>query len=214
VPGAPNRPPDPAPEPRATPPAAEPPERKVLRRLAPCRVALLLEAWKGAPSAEVIAPFEKAEAAYAAGDYANALSALDLLSIRFAEPRWPTLPEPFRSLRVPIPAPTPPHWDPEHGLAPADKEARRARRAADEQLALARASVEWLGTHGVDLADLAPRVAEARTLLETEGAGGPFFERIDAVWDAVRSRAPRPRVAAARAPPAAAAAASPTAGEV
>ncbi|MGA8536079.1 MAG: hypothetical protein WB789_01645, partial [Thermoplasmata archaeon] len=93
----------------------ETPERRALRRLAPSRVALRLDQWKGAPSPDLLTPFEKAEAAYTAGDYTAALQALDQLSIRFAEPRWPTLPEPFRRLRVPIPAPMPPHWDPEHG---------------------------------------------------------------------------------------------------
>ncbi|MGB7123762.1 MAG: hypothetical protein WBE40_02775, partial [Thermoplasmata archaeon] len=196
MPGAPNRPPETAPAPPPPAPATDPPDRKVLRRLAPARIALLLDQWKGAPSAELTTPFEKAESAYAAADYPNALSALDLLSVRFAEPRWTTLPEPFRSLRVAIPAPMPPHWDPDHALPAADKDAKRARKFADEQLALAAASVAWAGTHGVEVADLAPRVEEARTILSTEGAGAGFYERIDAVWEAIRARAPLPKSSA------------------
>jgi len=201
MPGAPNRPPDPTPVAPLTPPVAEPPDRRVLRRLAPSRVALLLDQWKGAPSPELTAPFDKAETAFVAGDFPNAANALDLLSVRFAEPRWPTLPEPFRRLRVPIPAPMPPHWDPDHALAPADKEAKRARREADDQLALADAVVAWTAAHGVDLADVRPGVDEARALLPTEGGSPAFYERIDRVWDAVRARVPRPKSTAARPAP-------------
>ncbi|MGI0071370.1 MAG: hypothetical protein ACRECT_04795 [Thermoplasmata archaeon] len=212
MPGAPNRPPETAAAPPPVAPLTDPPEKKVLRRLAPARIALLLDPWKGAVSAELLTPFDKAEAAFSAGDYPNALSALDLLSVRFAEPRWPTLPEPFRFLRVPIPAPMPPHWDPDHALAPAEREAKRARRVAGEQLALAAGSVGWAGAHSLDVSDLTPRVEEARVILEREGPGDAFYERIDAVWEAVRARAPRPKTAAARPAPAAAAA-PPEAGE-
>jgi hypothetical protein len=212
MPGAPNRPPETTPASPAPPPVTEPPERRVLRRLAPSRVALLLDLWKGAPSAELIAPYDKAEAAFTAADYVNATGALDQLSVRFAEPRWPTLPEPFRRLRVPIPAPMPPHWDPDHALAPADREAKRARAAADDQLALAVASVTWAAAHHVEVADLLPRLEEAKTLLPTEGASAAFYERIDAVWEALRARVPPPKAAGARPAPAAAAA-PPEAGE-
>jgi len=204
MPGAPNRPPESTPAPPPPPVLVEPPDRKVLRRLAPARVALLLDGWKGSPSAELTVPFDKAESAFAAGDFPGALNALDLLSVRFAEPRWPTLPEPFRRLRVPIPAPMPPHWDPDHALAPAEREAKRARREADDQLALADGVLAWAAAHSVDLADVRPAVEEARAILEREGASAGFYERIDRVWDAVRARAPRPRAPAGRPVPTAA----------
>ncbi|MGC2359264.1 MAG: hypothetical protein WA691_03035 [Thermoplasmata archaeon] len=212
MPGAPNRPPETAPEPPPPGPVAEPPEKKVLRRLAPSRVALLLDQWKGAPSPDLLTPFEKAEAAFVAADYPNAVSALDLLSVRFAEPRWPTLPEPFRFLRVAIPAPMPPSWNPDNALAPVEREAKRARTIAEEQLALATGCVRWASTHGVDVADVAPGVEEARAILAAEGASGGFYERIDALWTVVRSRVPLPKSAAPRPAPAAPAPA-PEAGE-
>ncbi len=187
------------------PTVPETPERLSLRRLAPSRVALRLDQWKGAPNSDLLVPFEKAETAYTAGDYTTALQALDQLSIRFAEPRWPTLPEPFRRLRVPIPAPMPPHWDPEHGMAVPEKEARRARRVADDQLALARASVAWATAHGTDLASLAPRVEEASAILESEGVVAGFYERVDPVWLAIREQVTKPAAPpVARAAPAAA----------
>jgi hypothetical protein len=203
MPGAPNRPPDTTPAAPAAPPVPETPEQRVLRRLAPSRIALLLDLWKGAPNSDLTAPFDKAEAAFAAGDFPNAISALDALSVRFAEPRWPTIPEPFRFLRVPIPAPMPPSWDPDHALPPPEKDARRARRSADEQLALAEASVAWMGAHAIDTADLTPRLAEAKTILGTEGVVLAFYDRIDPVWTAVRSRVPLPKSSAPRAAPAA-----------
>jgi len=202
MPGAPNRPPETTPPPPVAPPVAEPPGKKVLRRLAPSRVALLLDIWKGAPSPELLTPFSKAEAAYVAQDFPGAVNALDLLSVRFAEPRWPSLPEPFRRLRVPIPAPMPPHWNPDNALAPAEREAKRARDAAEDQLALAAGVVAWAGAHGVDVSDLAPRLDEARAILPTEGASGGFYERIDPIWDAVRERVPLPKPPAARPTPA------------
>jgi hypothetical protein len=207
MPGPPNRPPERAPEAPLAPAVPETPQQRSLRRLAPSRVALLLDPWKGAPSADLMVPFDKAEAAYRAGDFAGALSALDQLSVRFAEPRWPTLPDPFRLLRVSIPAPMPPHWDPQHGLSPAEKEAIRARRVADEQLALASATVAWAAAHQVVTDDLARPIGEAKTLLETEGVSAGFYERIDAVWNAVRERVPMPKGSSARAPPPSSAAA-------
>jgi hypothetical protein len=205
MPGPPNRPPEKTPEPAVPATIPESPQEKALRRLAPCRVALLLDPWKGAPGPDLIGPFEKAEKAYASGDYAGCTTSLDLLSTRFAEPRWPTLPEPFRRLRVPIPAPMPPHWDPEHGLPATEREARRARRAADDQLALAEGCLAWAAGHGVATADLAPRIEEAKTLLSTEGVSLAFYERMDTVWNAVRERVPLPKSSAPRpSPPASA----------
>jgi len=206
MPGAPNRPPEKEPEAPVASPLPATPAQQALRRLAPSRVALLLDTWKGAPSADLMGPFDKADRAYAAGDFATASTALDLLSVRLAEPRWPTIPEPFRSLRVPIPAPMPPHWNPEHAMSPAEKEAARARRVADEQLALAAAVAAWGSAHGVDSADLTRQVDEARAILASEGLHSGFYERIDTVWQAVLARYPRPKVPApATRPPAAAA---------
>ncbi len=200
MPGAPNRPPETTPE--ATPVAApaESPAERALRRLAPSRVALLLDVWKGAPGPDLLVPFEKAEAAYTVGDFENATNALDLLSVRLTEPRWPTLPEPFRRLRVSIPAPVPPHWDPEHALSPADKETRRARKVADDQLALADASIAWAQTHGVDCADLTGTLREAGTVLSTEGASEGFYSRIDGIWKEIRGRTPLPGARGPRPP--------------
>lgn len=202
MPGAPNRPPSNAPVPAAAPPGAEA-ARPVLRRLAPSRVALRQEVWKGAPPPELLAPFEKAEAAYAAGDFGGASGHLDQLATRFAEPRWPTLPAPFRELRVSIPAPQPPSWNPDHALAPEEKEARQRRRAADQQLAWATASVEWMGRQGLETADLAERLVAARQALEAAGATDALWNEVDTIWVAVHERVPAPRPAAAARPPAA-----------
>jgi hypothetical protein len=199
MPGAPNRPPETTPEAPPPPVVPEGPQQTALRRLAPSRVALLLDPWKGVPSPDVTGPLEKAENAYRSGDYAGAVSALDLLSVRFAEPRWPTLPEPFRRLRVSIPAPMPPHWNPEHALSPAEKEAHRVRRFADDQLALATACVAWAAQHQVATDDLARPIEEAKTLLTTQGVSVGFYERIDTVWNAVRERVPMPKSGGARA---------------
>ncbi len=207
MPGAPNRPPEthgPAPPPV---PVVEPPERKVLRRLVPSHVALLQETWKGAVPPEVLAPFEKAEGAVAASDLAGATTALDLLSIRFAEPRWPTLADPFRRLRVPIPAPVPPHWDPDHDLSPAEKDARRAQRVAEEQVELARASLAWAAAHGVEVDRLAALIDEAQTALTAGRPPPEILEKVDGFWAELRPRLPRPK--SSRAPPAPA---SPAAG--
>ncbi len=186
-----------------TPLVVEPPEKKVLRRLVPSRVTLLLDLWKGAPSPDLLGPYDKAEDAAAAGDFATALQALDRLSIRFHEPRWPTLPEPFRRLRVEIPPPMPPSWNPENALAPAQRDALRARREADDQVLLARGSVAWAAAHGVDVGDSGARVEEAAQLLASEGLVPGVYERVDGVWEGLRARLPRPKSAAGR-PPAAA----------
>jgi hypothetical protein len=202
MPGAPNRPPEGAGAPAsAAPPApAGAPERPILRRLVPSHVALLLDSWKGAAPAEVLAPFERAEASLAAGDLPGATQALDLLSIRFAEPRWPTLPEPFRQLRVPIPAPMPPGWDPENAMPATEREGRRARRAAETQLALAAASVAWADAHGLEAADLAAAVDRARGALGSDGVPPAFYAEIDGLWSGLRSRLPRPKSVGRSAP--------------
>jgi len=203
VPGAPNRPPERTDEPAPPAPVAEPADRPLRRRLIAGQVALLQESWKGAPSPELIAPFEKAETALAAGDVATATTALDQLSIRFAEPRWPSLPAPFRDLRVAIPAPMPPHWNPEFKLEPAAREAQRARRAAEGQLVLAEASVAWAGTHGIAVDDLAAPLAAAKELLAAGGVPAGYYDRIDLVWTTLAGRLPRPKASAARPAPAA-----------
>ncbi len=201
MPGAPNRPPEIA----GAPPAATPdaPATKVLRRLVPSHVALLLDSWKGPVAAEVADPFEKAEAAVAAGDWSAASNALDLLSIRFAEPRWPTLPEPFRRLRVKIPAPVPPHWDPDHGLAAPEKEVRKARRVAEDELALADGSVAWATAHGLGTPELSEALGRARAALAGSEVGPEFYPNLDGIWAALRPKLPRPkRVGRAAAAPA------------
>ncbi len=203
MPGAPNRPPEAAAAPAPPPPAPEPPQVKLLRRLVPSHVALLQESWKGGVPAEVAAPYEKALAAFRAGDYGTATTALDQLSIRFAEPRWPSLAEPYRRLRVPIPAPVPPHWDPDHALPAAEKDARRARRVADDQLALAEASVRWAAAHGVDAGTLEGELAAAKGALAGSGPLPEFYLAVDAIWRELDARLPAPAKGAKPGPPAA-----------
>ncbi|HTT34970.1 MAG TPA: hypothetical protein VMH78_03770 [Thermoplasmata archaeon] len=200
MPGAPNRPPT-----IDAPPAPKPPDdeaaRRVLRRLAPSRVALLLDLWRGAPSPELLTPLARAEAAFDAGDNPGASGDLDVLAVRFAEPRWPTLPHPFRELRVAIPAPQPPNWDPDHALSPEEKEARRARRAAATQLALAEGVLAWLDAHGMGGPDAAALVETARGLAAPDGPTPAAYAAVDAFWALVRSRVPAPRPAGARPAP-------------
>lgn len=205
MPGAPNRPPEKTPDVPVVTPLPEPPEKKALRRLVPSRVALLLDIWKGAPNPDLTVPYEKAETAFAGGDFAGALSALDVLSVRFAEPRWTTLPEPFRLLRVPIIAPVPPHWDPDHALAAPEKEAKKSRTTAEEQLLLARGSVAWAAAHGAETADLAPRLEVAAARLADPADRPAFYEEIDAIWTGLHGRLPAPKGGGARAAPPAAA---------
>jgi len=205
MPGAPNRPPEKTEAAPPPPSVPEPPEKKALRRLVPTRVAMLLDTWKGAPSPDLLGPFRKAEEAFAHGDYATATTSLDLLSVRFAEPRWATLPEPFRLLRVPIPAPVPPHWDPDHALTPAEKEAKKARRAADDQLALAKGCLSWASGHGVETTDLASRVEGAAGRLTEPTGLAPFYEEIDAFWTGLYGRLPAPKSGPSAPAPAAAA---------
>jgi hypothetical protein len=191
MPGAPNRPPeaDPLPPP---PPVAGTPQQRALRRLAPMRVALHLDLWKGAPSPELLKPLQAAEASFAAGDLPHAEGALDQLAVRFAEPRWPTLPVPFKGLRQEIPPPVPPHWDPEHALSAPEKEARKNHRLAELQLQLADASLAWAAGHGHPVDDLRPGLEEARGRLATEGGSERFWAAIDPIWTALRERVPMP----------------------
>jgi hypothetical protein len=205
MPGRPNKPPDIEPPPPSLAPIPETPEKKALRRLVPTRVALLLDTWKGVPSPELTGPFAKAEAAFASGDFAAATSSLDVLAVRFAEPRWTTLPEPFRLLRVPIPAPVPPHWDPDHALPAVEKDAKKARKTAEEQLALAKGCLAWASGHGVDATDLAPRLEGASAHLANPTDLAPFYAEIDAFWSGLHGRLPSPKVGAAAPAPAAAA---------
>ncbi len=198
MPGAPNRPPEGAPAP--PPPPVDELERKVLRRLAPARVALRLDLWKGAPGKDLLDPFTRAESLYGAGDHRGADAALDQFSVRLAEPRWPTIPEPFRQLRVAIPAPMPPHYDPENALAAEVREANRARREAVRQLALAKASVAWARAHAVTVDDLDAPVAAAEAALTASGPAAPFWTPVDAVWAAIRERVPPPSSGKAPAP--------------
>jgi hypothetical protein len=191
MPGAPNRPPeaDPLPPP---PPVSGTPQQRILRRLAPMRVALHQDVWRGAPSPELIKPLDAAEASYAAGDLPHAESSLDQLAVRFAEPRWPNLPPPFRGLRQEIAPPVPPSWDPENALSPGEREARKLHRYAELQLKLAEASVAWANSHGVAAVDLAPHVEAARNWFASEGGSERFWSAIDPIWIALRDRVPIP----------------------
>ncbi len=210
MPGAPNRPPDlSAPPTEAAPTVVETPERRTLRRLAPSRIALLLDLWRGAPSAELVQPFERAETSFAHGEYREAEEALDQLSVRFAEPRWPTIPEPFRGLRVAIPAPQPPQWDPDFAVSAEEKEARRARRVGTTQLALARATVRWAAARQLDLGPSPAALDAAGAAFEAGGAPAALYAAIDPIWMAVRERVPLPRAPVAKSAPTPPPAASP-----
>jgi|HubBroStandDraft_2_1064218.scaffolds.fasta_scaffold106278_2 hypothetical protein len=203
MPGAPNSPPklDETP-----PPVAIAPERRIFRRLAASRVALNLDLWKGAPSPELVAPFVRAETAYVAGDLVNAEQALDHLSVRFAEPRWPTMPAPFRDLRVAIPAPMPPQWDPDFAVDAAEKERRKVRRSAELQLALIKATPAVAAKRGLPADDLTAHVAQAEAEFATSGPSEPFWIHVDAIWTGVRERFPTPGAPKAAPAPAAPAA--------
>ncbi|MHB8351315.1 MAG: hypothetical protein ACYDFT_01270 [Thermoplasmata archaeon] len=191
MPGAPNKPPESAAPPTPPHPKEEVADR-VLRRLAPSREALRLPSWRGTPSAELTGPLAEAERLFTAGDLAGAEGALDRLSVRFAEPRWPSLPEPFRGLRVSIPAPQPPQWDPDHALPPEAKEERRWQKYASQQLLLARGSLELEASLGTDVADLKP-LLEAATAAHGAGElGDPFWSPLDRIWTSLRERVPPP----------------------
>lgn len=191
MPGAPNRPPTADASPPA-PPADPLAERRALRRLAPARVALALEMWKGSAPVELRRHLAQAEAAFARRDLHETENALDLLSVRLAEPRWPTLPEPFRQLRQAIPPPVPPHWDPDHGLAGPEREARRDRRRAETDLTLAEATVAWAAGRAIAVDDLRPALQRARGLLTPElpTAAPEFWEAVDSVYASLYPRLP------------------------
>ena len=203
MPGAPNRPPEiDGPPPPAAP--ADQSARRVVRRLGAMRVALRLDLWKGAPSAELVTPLERAEASFASGDLLTSLGHTDQLAIRFAEPRWPTLPVPFKGLRQGIPAPQPPQWDPEFTLTPPEKELRRLRREAELYVDLAAATISWGASHSVDLSDLVAPLEQTRALLAATGPDDAFWAESDLFWQAVRARVPMPKGPAGRPAPAAA----------
>lgn len=198
MPGAPNRPPELDRTVPAEPPADQA-ARAVVRRLGPMRVALRLDLWKGSPSPELITPLERAEASFSNGEIATASGHLDQLAVRLAEPRWPTLPVPFKGLRVAIPAPMPPQWDPEHALPAPEKEARRLGREAELQRDLARATLDWARQHGVSLDDAQPHLDRAVGALAT-GPTPAFWDELDHLWQLVRARVPMPAPPRARAP--------------
>jgi hypothetical protein len=203
MPGAPNKPPpiDVPPAP-VVPPAGDKLQHAV-RRLAPDRLVLRLPIWRGAPSSDLVKPLERVAVTLSAGEFPDAEKALDQFSVRLAEPRWPTIPEPWIRLRTAIPAPQPPHWDPDFKLTPADREAKKAREWAQTQLLLAKAALELAPTLGVDLSDVQSCVAEGQAAFDREGASTEFWVLIDRLWEAVQARVPLPTPAAARtAPPA------------
>lgn len=213
MPGAPNRPPETTPPKPVEPPAGlDGAARKALRRLVPSRVALLLDTWKQSVPADVHAPYARAEAAYAAREYSAADNHLDQLAVRLAEPRWPTLPEPFRGLRVAIPRPEPPHWDPDHALPAPEKEGKRLRQHADQQVALATATLGWMGAHAIAVDDLSAALGRATEILARDGPSDGFWLEIDRLWSDAHSRLPEPKVAGGR-PAAPSAAADPTGAE-
>ncbi len=202
MPGAPNKPPTIEGAPPT--PATEGGEKRqhALRRLAPDRLVLRLPIWRGPPSPDLVKPLERVAQALGSGEFPEAERALDQFSVRLAEPRWPTIPEPWVRLRVSIPAPQPPHWDPDFKLTSAERETKRTQEWADTQIRLLRATLDLAPSLKVDLADVAPRVDEAEAVLGREGPGPAFWSPVDHVWEAVEARVSLP-VAAARPAPAA-----------
>lgn len=200
MPGAPNRPLDIVPDAAIVKPTLDERSAKIVRRLTLDRVALKTDTWKGAPPPDLLNPLLKAESCYASGDLANAETALDLLSVRFAEPRWPTMALPFRNLRVKIPAPMPPSWDPENALTPEEREAKRSRRAAEELLGILEGAVTWAAAHAVAADDLATRVVSAKARFASHGADAEFWAGFDSICEALRARIAIPGGAPARAP--------------
>ncbi len=173
----------------------------MLRRLVPSRIALNLDVWRGGPSRELVEPLERAETAYGEKEWREAENQLDRLAIRFHEPRWPTLPPPFRELRVPIPPPHPPQWDPEFLLPPDEKEAMRARKTGETQAALALASIAWAKTKGIDVGDFEAIAESARAAFAAGGPVADLYATIDPIWESLHARVPMPRPAAIRPPP-------------
>jgi hypothetical protein len=109
--------------------------------------------------------------------------------------------------------PQPPSWDPDAALTPADRDAKKARRQADSQLALAKASIDWAAAKGIDVADLRGPVETAGSSLSSGGVSEEFWAQIDAAWTGLRQRLPAPKAAPSRgAPPPAEEPASPDMG--
>jgi hypothetical protein len=193
MPGAPNKPPESAPAPPPPPTATETPKQKVLRRLVPSRIALTLPIWKGAPSTDLLDPLVEAEKLYTSGDLGGAESALDRLAIRFHEPRWPSLPEPFRSLRVSIPFPQPPQWDPDHGATPAEKEGRRMKKYSESQLALAKGCLALVAAKDPNsVGELTSVLGRAERAFAAGDLGPLFWEPIDEIWLGLKDLVPVP----------------------
>jgi hypothetical protein len=205
MPGAPNKPPESASAPPAPVPAGAAP---VLRRLVPSRIALRLDSWRKPLSAELLDPYLSAEAALGRGEAELASSYLDQLAIRFAEPRWPTLPAGFRSLAVKVIRPQPPHWDPEHKLSPEEKESKRKQRELSTHLELLTTAIDVETSKGTPTADLAPD-REAAGAASSAGDAPGFWAAADRIWAALRERVPVPSAA----PKAPAARAEPDAGD-
>lgn len=201
MPGAPNKPPDlEAPPPAVSPPAGDK-RQHALRRLAPARMVLRLPIWRGAPHGDLVKPLERVATTMAAGEFPDAEKALDQFSVRLAEPRWPTIPEPWIRLRTAIPAPQPPHWDPDFKLAAADREVKRNQEWGRNQLLLAKGALELAPTLPVDLADVEASVTEAQAVFDRNGPTPEFWAALDRLWEAVESRVPLPTPAVVRAAP-------------
>jgi hypothetical protein len=159
--------------------------------------------WRGAPNADLVKPLERVATALAAEEFPDAEKALDQFAVRLAEPRWPTIPEPWVRLRVAIPAPQPPHWDPDFKLSPADREVKKNREWAQTQLLLAKGALELAPTLGVDLTEVQAGIAEAQAVFDRDGPTAEFWTPLDRLWEVVQSRVPLPSPATARpAPPA------------
>lgn len=197
MPGAPNKPPESASAPPSPVPAGAGP---LLRRLVPSRIALRLDTWRRPMSPEIVEPYLAAEAALARGEVEIAASYLDQLAIRFAEPRWPSLPAGFRSLAVKVIRPQPPHWDPEHKLTPEEKELRRRQRELETHLELLGAALDVETGKGTPTADLTPELEAARAASGAADAAA-FWPPADRIWQALRERVPLP-VASPKAAPA------------
>jgi hypothetical protein len=203
MPGAPNKPPEIDSPPAGSSPSPGDKLPHALRRLAPDRMVLHLPIWRGTPHADLLKPLERAAATLAAGEFPDAEKALDQFSVRLAEPRWPTIPEPWIRLRVTIPAPQPPHWNPDFNLSPADRDAKKEREWAQTQLLLAKGAIDLAPSLHVDLTDVQSCVVEAQTVFDQGGASAGFWAPLDRFWDAVQSRVALPSPASARsAPPA------------
>ena len=95
----------------------------------------------------------------------------------------------------------PPHYDPEFTLPAEEKESRRARREAESQLALARASADWAQSHGVAVPELSTWIHSAETALAASDLSEAFWGGVDSVWTTIRSQVPVPTSLARPAPP-------------